>query len=163
MVRVERLVGDLRQDVDMVQTRVPTPKQDYSEELIGFVLSEFQKKSQQRINDVRVAAGELIANAIQYGNDHDPAKLINIFCLWKEGVFYFAIQDEGEGFDVNDPPFVAGKSGVPPEGGMGIAVARGKLDFLGNLDSRTVLGAVKVAVEKKPGLFRRNWFGGGRE
>lgn len=109
----------------------------YPEEAIAFAVDQYATKGGRRRDDVRVVAGELLANAVLHGNEQDPAKTIRTRCLWRKG-FYLAVQDEGPGFDVTNPPFVAGRSGVPPEGGLGLPYAKRRADLLYTCGSTVV-------------------------
>ncbi len=131
----------MEQDGNIVKMEALTPETEYyPKELISFVTEEFNKKPSHRQDDVRVAAGEIIANAILYGNNRDPLKQIEIYCLWKEKVFYFAVKDQGSGIDINNPPFVPGRSGSAPDGGMGIEVTKMKTDLLYSQGSTVYCG-----------------------
>ena len=127
---------------DTVTMSVPTPDTHYPRELISFVTGEFGKRSSTRGDDVRAAAGETIVNAIIHGNDNDPSKQISVFCLWRNKIFYVAIKDDGLGFDLDKPPFIKGKSGIPPEGGIGLSVTRQRTDLLYNFGDSVTYFAV---------------------
>ncbi|MBN2052027.1 ATP-binding protein [Candidatus Woesearchaeota archaeon] len=110
---------------------VATPNKAYPEELISFFVQNFKQRSndQKMINDVRIASGELIANAIDYGNKKDSWKKLRLYCLWVRRKFYFVIQDQGAGFDIDEPVF---KGFPPPEGSAGLAISRQRVDLLYN-------------------------------
>ncbi|MBN2458958.1 ATP-binding protein [Candidatus Woesearchaeota archaeon] len=108
-----------------------TPSTSYPDELIKFVTDNFKKKNSnaQLAEDVRVASSELIANAIDYGNRKDPGKKLRLFCSWVKNRFYFAVQDQGEGFDIDNPLL---QGFPPPEGGIGLMLARDRVSLLYN-------------------------------
>lgn len=83
----------------------------------------------------------MAANAIQHGNRQDPTKKIWLDCLWHR-CFYLMATDEGPGFDIKDPPFIQGRSGMPPEGGLGLEVIKLKSNFVYN-DHSSVISVFK--------------------
>lgn len=102
---------------------VATPPLVYPDDVINFAVEAYGRDDSSAAHDIRAVAGELIANAIEHGNQRDPTKTIGVYCLRLRN-FYVAVTDEGEGFDVCKPPFVPGRSGVPPEGGIGLAFVK---------------------------------------
>ncbi len=123
-------LATLRDDPSTVVLELPTPARDYAPEPIAFAIGHYATAGHgRRGGDVEVVAGELIANAAYHGNDRDPSKLLRVYCLWRQ-CFYLVVQDEGPGFDIKAPPFVPGKSGIPPEGGLGLAVITQRTDLV---------------------------------
>ncbi|MBV9242363.1 MAG: ATP-binding protein [Acidobacteria bacterium] len=51
-----------------------------------------------------VALDEAFVNAIKHGNKYDPGKLVRISADVSPAEARFTIEDEGEGFDVNNIP-----------------------------------------------------------
>ena len=49
--------------------------------------------------NLRVAVGEALSNAILYGNQEDPKKLVRVTAALRPGVAEITITDEGPGFD----------------------------------------------------------------
>lgn len=49
--------------------------------------------------NLRVALGEVLANAILYGNDEDPGRLVRIDADLRPGAAVVTVTDEGPGFD----------------------------------------------------------------
>lgn len=97
---------------------------------VSFVLDEFTKRvnNEALIEDMRFITSEMISNAFYYGNQFNKDKKIMIYCGWIKNNFYGVVQDEGEGFDINNPHYHAS----PPDGGMGIELSRKKVDLLYN-------------------------------
>jgi anti-sigma regulatory factor (Ser/Thr protein kinase) len=99
----------------------------YNEEksLIKFVLENFCERVRDTnlFGNIRFSAGEMINNARYHGNKLDEDKKVIVYCLWKDDAFYFAVQDEGDGFDMDNPEYRSS----PPDGGMGIDFTRKKM------------------------------------
>lgn len=55
-------------------------------------------------NNLFVALDEAFVNAIKHGNKYDPNKLIRVLADVSPAEARFTIEDEGEGFDVNNIP-----------------------------------------------------------
>ncbi len=111
---------------------IPTPVHDsYPEEAISFVIDNFRSriKNDSLVNDIRVAASEMIANAIDYGNKRNPLKKLKVYCSWFGDKFYFVIQDEGGGFDIDKPKY---QGGPQPEGGLGIEYTKQRMNLVYN-------------------------------
>jgi serine/threonine-protein kinase RsbW len=141
---------EVEKDINSTMLNIETPEIfGYPEELVSFVVGNFREKSIYREEDVRICASELIKNAIEHGNNHDHSKHVKISCLWKGSTFYFTVQDEGPGFDVDNPPFVPGSSGIPPEGGMGLDMVRIKSDLLYNYGRLAVGCAISVQTHSR--------------
>jgi sigma-B regulation protein RsbU (phosphoserine phosphatase) len=49
--------------------------------------------------NLRVAVGEALSNAILYGNEEDPGKLVRVTAALRPGVAEVTVTDEGPGFD----------------------------------------------------------------
>ena len=49
--------------------------------------------------NLRVAVGEALSNAILYGNQEDPQKLVRVSAALRPGVAEITVTDEGPGFD----------------------------------------------------------------
>lgn len=146
-------ISEIANDPSTLHVTSPTPVQVYPQDMIRFAAGQFAREDSRNYDRVRVAAGELLANAIYHGNERDPSKLVRVYCLWRR-YFYLAVCDDGPGFDINDPPFVAGRSGMPPEGGLGIEVTKQKTDVLYN-DGAAVIGIFASKLETKRGWFAR--------
>ncbi|MDR1270362.1 MAG: ATP-binding protein [Planctomycetaceae bacterium] len=53
---------------------------------------------------VNMALEEALVNAIQHGNDSDPAKQVRFSCRLNDQRIYVRIEDEGSGFNPNTIP-----------------------------------------------------------
>lgn len=112
---------------------IPTPKEEYDPILRKFILDcfnqEFRAKDSIEEDDIRFAAGEMVANAIYYGNNYDSSKKIRLACSWIDDCFYFVVGDEGNGFDIENPEY----KGMPvPMGSLGIAYTKQRMDLVYN-------------------------------
>lgn len=111
-----------------------TPEfEGYNSEGTQFILNRFSTKVSDEglIDDLRVVSNEFISNAVDHGNRGDPNKKINIFCLWVKDKFYFAVQDEGPGFDIRNPIFL---SPPPPEASLGLKYSQQRLNLIYNFN-----------------------------
>ena len=106
-----------------------------------FVVEKFSERTsdERLIEDIRFVTSEMVSNASYHGNNLNPHKKIRINCGWMGILFYGVVQDEGAGFDINNPHYHAG----PPEGGMGIDLSRERVDLLYNIGN-TVFFVKKV-------------------
>lgn len=91
-------------------------------------------------DDVRLTAGELIANAVENGNCFDSEKKVKVYCSWFGRKFYFAVVDEGNGFDMSKE----GLSGGGPERGLGIGYSRQAMDLVYNFKDSAAYAYKKV-------------------
>jgi DNA-binding response OmpR family regulator len=98
--------------------------------------------SEDRIEDIRFILNEVISNAVEHGNKSDASKLVHIQATLYEDRLVFQIEDEGEGFDINNVPdpskvidkLIAGDTDVPEienrerPGGWGIFMIKSMAD-----------------------------------
>ena len=73
---------------------------------------------------VRLALEEALVNAIKHGNRMDPDKSVQIDWTLSEAGVRVVIEDEGEGFDVNDVPDPTDDENLDKPGGRGIMLMR---------------------------------------
>ena len=52
----------------------------------------------------RTALAEALANAIAYGNHHDPARVVRVLVQVGHDVVHLHVTDEGDGFDPDTVP-----------------------------------------------------------
>jgi hypothetical protein len=109
---------------------IPTPHRAYPARAIGFVLKQAGTRLQHRIDDIRIVAGELISNAVRHGNRRDASKRLRVYCSWREECFYFAVQDEGDGFDLCAPSYRC----LPASDSVGLMLSERRADLLYNFN-----------------------------
>jgi len=92
------------------------------------------------VDDIRIALGEVVSNAMEWGNRHELDKPVRVsYCLFPEEVV-FRIDDLGPGFDPNEVPDPLSSPDAPLDlardreaqgkrpGGFGLAIARNVMD-----------------------------------
>lgn len=92
------------------------------ERIVG--LLEQLSFSMREVFAVRLALEEALVNAIKHGNRMDPEKSVRIGCQVFEDKVSIVIEDEGEGFDVNDVPDPTDDDNLEKPGGRGIMLMR---------------------------------------
>lgn len=108
-------------------------------ELFGILLRH-ARMSDAEVSQLRTALLEMGQNAIEWGNRHDPAKLVRIIAHVGHDAVRIEIVDEGEGFDPHNVPHAAVGGDDPTrhvavremlglrDGGFGILIAKGLVD-----------------------------------
>ena len=84
---------------------------------------------------VRLALEEALVNAIKHGNRMDPDKSVQIDWTLSEAGVRVVIEDEGEGFDVNDVPDPTDDENLDKPGGRGIMLMRSFMSVVEYNDS----------------------------
>ena len=123
-------------------------------ELFGMILRHSRLREKE-IGQLRTALVEIGSNAIEWGNKHDPDKVVRISARIEKSRIEIQIEDEGEGFDPENLPH-AFNGGEDPtshfsvrnllgmrEGGFGILIAKGMVDDVRYNDSGTSVTLVK--------------------
>ena len=77
---------------------------------------------------VRVALCEALANAIQYGNQLDPAKRVDVRVQVDDDALQVFVHDEGEGFDPTKVPNPTDPGRLHLEQGRGLFLIRQLMD-----------------------------------
>lgn len=126
----------------------PTPERtSYPEIPMEWLKENFalREHDEESMTQLRIAAAELLANAIDYGNNRNSQKTLEIHCGWSDDCFlthfYFAVIDQGEGFDTENPIY---RGWGPPEGSYGLQVARANLSLLYNFKDSASYGVKRV-------------------
>lgn len=121
---------DLSSEVDNLQS---------VNELFG-VLLHHSDLSEKAVLQLRTALLEMGHNAIEWGNRHDPTKLVTVTSQVHEDRIEIRIADEGSGFDPSNLPHAADGGEDPTrhfpvrqmlglrDGGFGILITRGLVD-----------------------------------
>ena len=78
--------------------------------------------------NLRTALAEALANAISYGNHHDPAKLVRVRVEVASDAVYIHIVDDGDGFDPAAVPDPTLPENIAREAGRGLFVLRHVVD-----------------------------------
>jgi len=80
--------------------------------------------------NLRVALAEALANAITYGNQLDPAKLVRVRVLLDAEVVHIHVSDDGDGFDPDSVPDPTTPERLEAENGRGLFVLRRLVDHI---------------------------------
>jgi anti-sigma regulatory factor (Ser/Thr protein kinase) len=87
--------------------------------------------SQRRLQfNLRTALAEALANAIAYGNHHDPNRLVHIEVACRPDAVRIEVADDGLGFDPSQVPDPTAPEFLEREGGRGLFVLRHLVDTL---------------------------------
>ena len=78
----------------------------------------------------RTALAEALANAIAYGNHHDPARIVRVLVQVGHDVVRLHVTDEGDGFDPNGVPDPTLPDRVELEDGRGLFVLKRLVDHV---------------------------------
>jgi serine/threonine-protein kinase RsbW len=78
----------------------------------------------------RTALAEALANAIAYGNHHDPARVVRVVVQVGHDVVRLHVTDEGDGFDPDGVPDPTLPDRVDLEDGRGLFVLRRLVDHV---------------------------------
>ena len=134
-----------RDNTQILEIFTPSENILFSNEVLNFVTDNFKLKSRNKdlITDVECATRQMIANAIEHGNKSDSSKKIKVYCSWVGKGFYFVVQDEGKGFDVENPP-----AGDPEYGGLGLHYTKKMMDLVYNFNDSAV-----YLCKKRKGFF----------
>jgi DNA-binding response OmpR family regulator len=105
-----------------------------------FELLAGQELPRDELNDIRIALGEIVSNAVEWGNRHDLTKPVKVsYCLFP-GEIVLTIEDLGMGFQPEDIPDPLSSAEAPLRvarererqgkrpGGFGLAIARNVMD-----------------------------------
>lgn len=84
--------------------------------------------SDMDLPDMQLALEEGLANAIKHGNQLDTSKTVTVECYLNEDVVRIVIQDEGDGFDVNDVPDPTLPENLDKPSGRGVMLMKAFMD-----------------------------------
>ena len=101
-VDTKELVQDLREHIEFELPSAISPMHIVLEYLLKRVEKLGVVKSEQ--SNLFVALDEAFVNAVKHGNKFDAKKLVRITAEVSKQEARFTIEDEGEGFDVNNIP-----------------------------------------------------------
>jgi serine/threonine-protein kinase RsbW len=80
--------------------------------------------------NLRTALAEALANAIAYGNQHDPARLVQVRVEVTHDAVRLHVTDEGMGFDPADVPDPTRAERLEREDGRGLFVLKNLVDHV---------------------------------
>lgn len=78
----------------------------------------------------RTALAEALANAIAYGNHHDPARVVRVLVQVGHDVVHLHVTDEGDGFDPDTVPDPTLPERLALEDGRGLFVLKSLVDHV---------------------------------
>ena len=95
---------------------------EVQEQIVGGM--ESRGYSPRDVFGVRLALEEALVNAIKHGNKMDPDKVVNVKWEIDEEHVRVVIEDQGEGFLVQDVPDPTDEENLDKPGGRGIMLMR---------------------------------------
>lgn len=99
---------------------------------------------------VRLALEEALVNAIKHGNRMDPDKKVYIACELSTDEIKIVIEDQGEGFKIEEVPDPTEDDNLEKPGGRGIMLIRSFMTEVGYNDKGNRLTvAKKLGVENE--------------
>ncbi len=116
--------------------------QQVQERIIG--LLEQRQFPDRDVFGMRLALEEALVNAIKHGNQMDPEKSVRINCHVDQDMIRVEIEDQGEGFVVEDVPDPTSEENLERPCGRGIMLMRAFMSLIEYND----LGN-KVTLEKR--------------
>jgi len=87
-------------------------------------LMEQQGWPMRDVFGVRLALEEALVNAIKHGNRMDPSKQVYIACEVVDHEVTVVIEDQGDGFHLDDVPDPTAEENLDKPGGRGIMLIR---------------------------------------
>ena len=94
---------------------------------------------------IRLCLEEGIVNAIKHGNGMDPEKTVRILCKASPERVYIEIEDQGEGFEVEEVPDPTLDENLDRPCGRGIMLMR---SFMNKIEYRN--NGTLLVLEKEP-------------
>jgi anti-sigma regulatory factor (Ser/Thr protein kinase) len=96
---------------------------------LGLVGDAVELLSPRRLRfNLRTALAEVLANAIVYGNRHDPTKLVRVEISCGREAVRIDVADDGVGFDPSGIPDPTEAANLERESGRGLFVLRHLVD-----------------------------------
>jgi serine/threonine-protein kinase RsbW len=115
----DSLVLELPSDLDVVEGAV--------EEMVLHCRGHVAPESRLLLN-FRVGVTEALANAILYGNEHDPEKTVRVRVSVTHRSVVVEVSDEGAGFDPQTVPDPTLPENLQRTGGRGVFLIRQLMD-----------------------------------
>jgi len=104
-----------------------------------------------QIWQLKLAMHELAINAIEHGNKMDPAKQVKIRCTMYDEKLEFVVQDEGEGFKIENIPDPTEDEGLRRDRGRGLFLVSRLVDEIDYIN-----GGSKVRMVRYLNRDRKN-------
>ena len=95
---------------------------EIQEQIVGGM--ESRGYAPRDVFSVRLALEEALVNAIKHGNKMDPDKVVNVKWEIDEEHVRVVIEDQGEGFPIDDVPDPTDDENLDKPGGRGIMLMR---------------------------------------
>jgi serine/threonine-protein kinase RsbW len=89
---------------------------------------EAYKVNEDRYGNILIAVTEAVNNAIQHGNNNDPAKSVTITYSVDPNAITFFVSDEGKGFDHKNLPDPTAPENLDKINGRGIFLMKNLSD-----------------------------------
>ncbi len=89
---------------------------------------EAYKVNEDRYGNILIAVTEAVNNAIQHGNNNDPAKSVTITYNVGPNAITFFVSDEGKGFDHTNLPDPTAPENIDKINGRGIFLMKNLSD-----------------------------------
>lgn len=102
--------------------------------------------SESAMDDICIAATEIINNAIHHGNKSDNKKNVTLIISVEKGIFRLTVKDEGKGFNPKDIKDPLSPENLLSEGGRGIYLVHKLMD---NVEYNISKSGNEVTIEKK--------------
>lgn len=99
------------------------------EEFIRDILEKYNLK-QKYFNKIYLCVSEAVINSIKHGNKNDKRKKITVGVDCKNQVLVLNIEDEGDGFDINQLQNPTHTENLRSESGRGIFIIKNMSDKL---------------------------------
>jgi len=97
---------------------------DYVMKRIGLVWSP----SADDFGALNIALSEALINAIKHGNNSDPSKLVQFTIEMNQDEARFIVENEGDGFNVNDIPHPRDPENLLKSSGRGVLMIKNIMD-----------------------------------
>lgn len=117
-----------------------------AEEISGCVAASLGFEDDDR-HKISLAVREGVANAVHYGNQECPDKLVRLAFEVDGGRFLVRIQDEGCGFSLEDVPDPLAEENLMKTSGRGVFLMRAFMDELKVL--RSSGGGAELVMAKR--------------
>jgi len=122
---------------------------DVQERIIG--LMEQNAWPMRDCFGVRLSLEEALVNAIKHGNRMDPDKKVYIACELTEDEVIVVIEDQGDGFKIEEVPDPTEDNNLEKPGGRGIMLIRSFMTGVGYNDKGN-----RLTLSKKLGVVNKD-------
>ena len=119
---------------------------EIQEQIVGGM--ESRGYAPRDVFSVRLALEEALVNAIKHGNKMDPDKVVNVKWEIDDEHVRVVIEDQGEGFPIDDVPDPTDDENLDKPGGRGIMLMRSFMSVVEYNESGNRLTLEKRADDK---------------